>query len=139
MFGARSASSWLRSCAAATELQPDRYRAHSVLSEGCEPLISRQDVPSRYRFGCAASCSALPRERFSRVLGMLSSLEVKVLYPTGWRGRVSDNARAIVARRGLKEAYSKRASRWTNIGYKARASDERATYREVHIHQGCEA
>jgi hypothetical protein len=25
---------------------------------------------------------ALPRERFSRVLGMFSSLEVKVLYPT---------------------------------------------------------
>jgi hypothetical protein len=24
----------------------------------------------------------LPRERFSRVLGMFSSLEVKVLYPT---------------------------------------------------------
>ncbi len=24
-------------------------------------------------------------------------------------------------------------------GYKARASDERVTYREVHIHQGCEA
>jgi len=32
--------------------------------------------------GPAASRSALPRERFSRVLGMLSSLEVKVLYPT---------------------------------------------------------
>jgi hypothetical protein len=28
-----------------------------------------------------AAC-ALPRERFSRVLGMFSSLEVKVLYPT---------------------------------------------------------
>ena len=53
-----------------------------VLSEGCEPLISRQDAPSRYRVGCVARRSALPRERFSRVLGMLSSLEVKVLYPT---------------------------------------------------------
>src|SRR5216683_3787830 len=73
-------------------------------------------------------------QRFSGVLDMFSSLEVKVLYP-----RVSDNARAIAARRGLKEAYSKRAGRWTNIGYKAQASDERATYREVHIHQGCEA
>ena len=31
---------------------------------------------------CAAACSALPRERFSRVLGMFSSLEVQVLYPT---------------------------------------------------------
>ena len=29
-----------------------------------------------------ASRGVLPRERFSRVLGMLSSLEVKVLYPT---------------------------------------------------------
>jgi hypothetical protein len=32
--------------------------------------------------GHAARRSALPRERFSRVLGMFSSLEVKVLYPT---------------------------------------------------------
>jgi hypothetical protein len=30
----------------------------------------------------AAGRGVLPRERFSRVLGMLSSLEVKVLYPT---------------------------------------------------------
>ena len=30
----------------------------------------------------AARRSDLPRERFSRVLGMFSSLEVKVLYPT---------------------------------------------------------
>ena len=36
----------------------------------------------RYRVGCAAGRSSLPRERFSRVLGMFSSLEVKVLYPT---------------------------------------------------------
>ena len=35
--------------------------------------------------------------------------------------RVSNNARATVARRGLKEAWSKCASRWTKIGYKARA------------------
>ena len=33
--------------------------------------------------------------------------------------RVSKNARATVARRGLKEAWSKCASRLTNIGYKA--------------------
>jgi hypothetical protein len=33
--------------------------------------------------------------------------------------RVSYNARAIVARRGLKEAWSKCASRWTKTGYKA--------------------
>src|SRR6266704_2533380 len=36
-----------------------------VLSEGCEPLISGQDVPSRYRVGRVAGRSALPRERFS--------------------------------------------------------------------------
>ena len=41
--------------------------------------------------------------------------------------------------RCLKEASSKRVSRWTKTEYKAQASDERATYREVHIHQRCEA
>ena len=45
----------------------------------------------------------------------------------------------VCDRENLKEAPSKRASRWTKTGYKARASDERATYREVHIHQRCEA
>jgi len=35
-----------------------------------------------HRVGCAACRSELPRERFSRVLGMFSSSEVKVLYPT---------------------------------------------------------
>ena len=53
--------------------------------------------------------------------------------------RVSNNVRATVVRRGLKEAWSKCASRWTRIGYKALASEEQATYREVHIHQRCEA
>jgi len=53
--------------------------------------------------------------------------------------RPSDDARATAARRGLKEAWNKRASRWTKTGYKASAPDERATYREVHIHQGREA
>src|ERR1035441_8556993 len=37
----------------------------SCLDEGCEPLISRQDAPPRYRVGCVARRSALPRERFS--------------------------------------------------------------------------
>src|SRR5215469_18434765 len=50
--------------------------------------------------------------------------------------RPSDDARATVVRRGLKEAWNKRARRWTKTGYKAPAPDERATYREVHIHQG---
>src|SRR5260221_1730578 len=36
-----------------------------VLSEGCEPLISGQDVRLRYRVGCVAGRSELPRERFS--------------------------------------------------------------------------
>ena len=54
----------------------------SCLGGGCEPLISRQDAPWRYRVGRVARRGALPRERFSRVLGMFSSLEVKVLYPT---------------------------------------------------------
>jgi hypothetical protein len=53
-----------------------------VLSEGCEPLISRQDALWRYPICRAANRGALPRERFRRVLGMFSSLEVKVLYPT---------------------------------------------------------
>src|SRR5437660_12645535 len=37
----------------------------SCLDEGCEPLISRQDAPPRYRVGWVARRSALPRERFS--------------------------------------------------------------------------
>jgi hypothetical protein len=36
-----------------------------VLSEGCKPLISRQDVLLRYRVGCVASRGKLPRERCS--------------------------------------------------------------------------
>ena len=36
----------------------------------------------RYWVSHAACRSDLPRERFSGVLGMFSSLEVKVLYPT---------------------------------------------------------
>jgi hypothetical protein len=47
--------------------------------------------------------------------------------------------KAIAARRGLKEARNKGASRWTRIGYEAQAPDERATCREVHIHQRREA
>ena len=45
----------------------------------------------------------------------------------------------VCERENLKEAWIKCASRWTRTGYKALASDERATYREVHIHQRCEA
>ena len=53
-----------------------------VLSEVGNPSSSRQDAPVRYWVSRAACRSDLPRERFSRVLGMFSSLEVKVLYPT---------------------------------------------------------
>jgi hypothetical protein len=45
------------------------------------PSSSGNMLPSSTR-GRVARHSDLPRERFSRVLGMLSSLEVKVLYPT---------------------------------------------------------
>src|ERR1700737_692417 len=37
----------------------------SCLDGGCEPLISRQDAPARYRVGCVARRGELPRERFS--------------------------------------------------------------------------
>src|SRR5450755_3217514 len=37
----------------------------SCLDEGCEPLISRQDAPPRYRVGCVGRRSTLTRERFS--------------------------------------------------------------------------
>jgi hypothetical protein len=43
------------------------------------PLVS---MSCRLLLRRVASRRVLPRERFSRVLGMLSSLEVKVLYPT---------------------------------------------------------
>jgi hypothetical protein len=53
--------------------------------------------------------------------------------------RARDDARATAARRGLKEAWIKHASRWTKTGYKAQVPDEWATYREVRIHQRCKA
>src|SRR5712671_5540950 len=57
------------------------HRDAPVLSEVVETLRS-QDRTFRPAMALATCLSALPRERFSRVLGMLSSLEVKVLYPT---------------------------------------------------------
>src|ERR1700720_3345859 len=39
----------------------------SCLDRGCEPLISRQDAPSRYPIGRIPRSSVLPRERFSAV------------------------------------------------------------------------
>ena len=48
---------------------PQRVMALSVMGdapsdEGCEPLISRQDAPARYRVGSIAHRGELPRERF---------------------------------------------------------------------------
>ena len=76
----------------------------------------------------------MPQHALCCVLGMLSCLEVKVS-TSKVEVKVSKNARAIGARRDLKEAWSERASRWTKTGYKTPAPDQRATYREVHIHQ----
>jgi len=59
-----------------------------------------------------------PRQRLSCAPGMFNSSEVKVSTDL-MEVRVSKNARATVARRGLKEAWSKCASRWTKTGYKA--------------------
>jgi hypothetical protein len=53
----------------------------SVLGICFWPSLSSNTLPSSIH-GHAARRSALPRERFSRVLGMFSNLEVKVLYPT---------------------------------------------------------
>jgi hypothetical protein len=41
--------------------------------KGCEPLISGQDVPPRYRVGRVASRRVLPRERFSPLAQMRSA------------------------------------------------------------------
>src|SRR5258706_13106957 len=54
---------------------------HRFWGYACDPSSSGNTLPSSVH-GHAARCNALPRERFSRVLGMFSSLEVKVLYPT---------------------------------------------------------
>jgi hypothetical protein len=59
---------------------------YSCLNKVVDPVIFRQEPTSRYSPRITPSTplarSALPRERFRCVLGMLSSLEVKVLRPT---------------------------------------------------------
>ena len=56
-----------------------------------------------------------------------------------WSGdRKLAKLRALRAEIAKVKEWIKCASRWTRTGYKASASDERATYREVHIHQRCE-
>src|SRR5262245_4455641 len=108
-----------------------------VLSEGCEPLISRQDAPLRYRLGCAASRSLLPRERFSslalsgHLLIHRRSPLLRVLRTSPWllvRRRivagdvhdriVMDRPRTRLARRWLAEENHHRAVRpqWTSKG-----------------------
>jgi hypothetical protein len=61
-----------------------RTERSSVLGYASGPSSSGTTLPSsiHYWHGHAARRSALPRERFSRVLDMFSNLEVKVLYPT---------------------------------------------------------
>ena len=51
---------------------------------GLNPTILRQArvFLLSFPFTLSARSPPLPRERFSRVPGMFSSLEVKVLYPT---------------------------------------------------------
>src|SRR6204780_4724997 len=90
-----------------------------------------------YRSLNARAC--VRREAASLCAGHVQPLGGESPLPDLMEVRVSNDARATAARRGLKEAWSKCASRWTRIGYKALASGERATYREAHIHQGREA
>src|SRR6266702_5600295 len=97
-----------------------------------------KEATRRPRLDCTnAAASAAPAA--SLCAGHVQQLGGESPLPELMEVRVSNDARATVARRGLKEAWSKCASRWTRTGYKALASDERATYREVHIHQRCEA
>src|SRR5205085_9309297 len=46
------------------------------------------------------------------VPSMLDSSEVQVLYPASWSDGLA-NLKSVAARRGLKEAWSKAATRWT--------------------------
>jgi len=60
----------------------------SILKTERPPVTYAQS--NSYRAGCNTPdrpASVLPRERVRCVLGMLSSLEVKVLCPTWWRWR----------------------------------------------------
>jgi len=62
------------------ELPDQQVLDHPIIANGLiAPLVT---MTCRLLLGRVASRVVLPRERFSRVLGMFSSLEVKVLYPT---------------------------------------------------------
>jgi hypothetical protein len=65
------------------ELPDQQVLDHPIIANGLiAPLVT---TICRLFLRRVASRGVLPRERFSRVLGMFSNLEVKVLYPTGWR------------------------------------------------------
>jgi len=70
------------------------------------------------RAACFQSSRLAPTPRAGGVLGIFLSLEVKVLYPTR-KVKCYDNARAIAARRGLKEAYTNVRVDGQTSGYKA--------------------
>jgi hypothetical protein len=63
------------------ELPDQRALDHRIIARNglIAPLVR---MTCRLLLRRVTSPSVLPRERFSRVLGMLSSLEVKVLYST---------------------------------------------------------
>ena len=63
------------------ELPDQHVLDHRIIAsyELIAPLVR---MSCRLLFRRIVSRGALPRERFSRVLGMFSNLEVKVLYPT---------------------------------------------------------
>jgi hypothetical protein len=62
------------------ELPDQQVLDHPIIANGLIALLVTMSC--RLSLRRVASRGVLPRERFSRVLGMLSSLEVKVLYPT---------------------------------------------------------
>ena len=74
-------SSWLLCNGGLRHDLPDQQVIdHPIIANGLiAPLVTMTCRPLLRR---VASRGVLPRERFSRVLGMFSSLEVKVLYPT---------------------------------------------------------
>src|SRR5216683_1747773 len=92
-----------------------------------------EEEPQRRDGGIDLGCARPARRQMQAIAPYVLRLG-RVRRAFKERGEVLDPLHVVML--GLR---CERASRWTNIGYKARASDERATYRKVHIHQGCEA
>ena len=89
---------------------------HPKMGHG-KPAVTR-GLHSQLRPGIApAAASVAPAT--SLCAGHVQPLGGASPRPDLMEVRVSKNARATVARRGLKEAWSKCASRWTRTGYKA--------------------